>query len=71
MLRRRLKTMDELDEVEEKERQERENSERISCKAFAVILTNSADLYTFNPTLALDQLFLAGLGFVNGIPLAS
>ena len=56
--------MDELDEAEEKERQEKENS-----KAIATILTNSADFYALNPTL--DQPFLAGLGFVNGIPLAS
>ena len=47
MLRRGLKTMDELDEVEEKERQEKENS-----KAITTILTNSTDLYAFNPTLA-------------------
>jgi hypothetical protein len=60
--------MDELDEAEEKERQERENSERASCEAFA-ILTDSTNLYAFNPTL--DQSSLAGLGFVSGIPLAS
>ena len=60
--------MDELDEVEEKERQERENSKCASRKAFA-ILTNSTNLYAFNPTL--DQSSLAGLGFIGGIPLAS
>ena len=60
--------MDELDEAEEKKRQERENSERASCKAFA-ILTNSTDLFALDP--ALDQSSLAGLGFVDGIPPAS
>ena len=60
--------MDELDEAEEKERQERENSERASREAFA-ILTDSTDLYAFDPTL--DQSSLAGLGFVSGIPPAS
>jgi hypothetical protein len=64
MLRRGLKTMDELDEAEEKERQEKENSER-------TIPTDPADPFALDPALVLDQSFWVELGFVNGIPPAS
>jgi hypothetical protein len=57
MLRRGLKTMDELDEAEEKERQEKENSERANREAAAAIPTDPADPFALNPALVLDQSF--------------
>jgi hypothetical protein len=54
MLRRGLKTMDELDEAEEKERQEKENSKRASREAVAAI---PADPFALDPALVLDQSF--------------
>ena len=57
MLRRGLKTMDELDEAEEKERQEKENSERASCEAVAALPTDPVDPFALDPALVLDQSF--------------
>jgi hypothetical protein len=71
MLRRGLKTMDELDEAEEKERQEKENSERASREAVAALPTDPVDPFALDPALVLDQSFWVELGFADGIPPAS
>jgi hypothetical protein len=57
MLRRGLKTMDELDEAEEKERQEKENSERASRETDTTVPAELSDPFTLDPSLVLDQAF--------------
>jgi hypothetical protein len=71
MLRRGLKTMDELDEAEEKERQERENSERVGREAAATVPAEPSDPFALNPSLVLDQAFWVEMGFGDGILPAS
>jgi hypothetical protein len=68
MLRRGLKTMDELDEAEEKERQEKENSERVGREAAATAPAELSDPFALDPSLVLDQAFWAEMGFGDGIP---
>lgn len=56
MLRRSLKTMNELDKAKEKEKQQRESEERVGREAAANVATRGpvSDPFVLSPALVLD-----------------